>query len=210
MKKIYTTCFFLCGLLLSSTTALATTISLDPKSTYLRTSNNDMTAVNSIAIELASLGLSAGDYVRLELLGDYSQIPSGPDSAVNLSGVFSSTSTILGPSILNRIPDAIDAGADVFSAATFFQSLPMDIAEDFAITDTVLQIPTGAFYLFVAAHDSYYSDNSDPDGDYGVRITQVFPVSLPGMTGLIGIGLVVFVMLRRNGSRHQPAAEAEF
>lgn len=211
MIKIYTTCFFLCGLLLISMSTLATTISIDPKSTFLRTSSNDTAAVNSIAIELTSLGLSAGDYVRLEQLGDLSQKTGNPDTAVGyMLGVFSGSNILLNSSMLDRVKGAIDSGSDVLTAPTFFQSLATNIAEDFAVTDIVLQIPVGSLYLFVASSDSYYSDNSDPDGDYGVRITQVFPVSLPGMTGLIGIGLVVFVMLRRNGSRHQPAAEAKF
>jgi hypothetical protein len=46
----------------------------------------------------------------------------------------------------------------------------------FRIANTIVQVPLGANYLFVAAHDIYYSDNSDPDGDYGVRITPLASV----------------------------------
>ncbi|MCO6433356.1 hypothetical protein, partial [Nitrosomonas nitrosa] len=76
---------------------------------------------------------------------------------------------------------------------TFFGNLPNDIAEDFLITNTLIQIPAGAAYLFVAASDSYYSDNSDLDGDYGMRITQVIPVPLPDTIWLISLGLLVLI-----------------
>lgn len=193
MIKIYTKSIFIISLLLASMTAMATTISIDPKSTFLRT-NNDPAAVNSISIELASLGLGTGDYVRLEQLGDLSQRTGDPDIITgHLLGVFSNTNILLGSSTLNRVQDAIDAGNDESTGPTFFGNLPNDIAEDFLITNTLIQIPAGAAYLFVAASDSYYSDNSDLDGDYGMRITQVIPVPLPDTIWLISLGLLVLI-----------------
>ena len=148
MIKIYTISIFIISLLLASMTAMATTISIDPKSTFLRT-NNDPAAVNSISIELASLGLGTGDYVRLEQLGDLSQRTGDPDIVTgHLLGVFSNTNILLGSSTLNRVQDAIDAGNDESTGPTFFGNLPNDIA---------------AFILYKVVPDAYlfcFSQNS--------------------------------------------------
>jgi hypothetical protein len=66
-----------------------------------------------------------------------------------------------------------------------------DIPEDFRVANTIVQVPFGASHLFIAAHDIYYSDNSDPDGDFGVRITQVASsVPVPETSLMFGLSFV--------------------
>ncbi|MCC2670471.1 MAG: hypothetical protein K0Q72_2942, partial [Armatimonadetes bacterium] len=91
----------------------------------------------------------------------------------SMIGVFSSTDVLDPAADSHRVPGAIDAGTDVFSIPTFVGAQPTDIPEDFAITGggTDLTIPAGAQFLFVSPNDSFFSDNSDPDGDYTIRIT---------------------------------------
>ncbi len=85
---------------------------------------------------------------------------------------------------------------------TFFGGVTTDIPEDFSITDTVIQIPLGATHLFVAPHDSFYGDNTDPDGDYAVRI-GIAAVPEPGTLLLLSSGLAALggVAWRRDRRR---------
>ena len=49
-----------------------------------------------------------------------------------------------------------------------------------------VEVPAGARFLFVSPADSFFSDNADPDGDFGIGITVV-----PEPSGLVlaGVGL---------------------
>jgi hypothetical protein len=145
---------------------------VNPQATYLHTANADANALPTVAINLSALGLQPGDPIRLERLGDFAPGGSFPDQ-VSMIGVFSSTDILDPATDTHRVPGAIDAGTNVFSLPTFIGAQPTDIPEDFAITGAgvVLAIPAGAQFLFVSPNDSYFSDNSDPDGDYTLRIT---------------------------------------
>jgi hypothetical protein len=87
--------------------------------------------------------------------------------------VFSSSTTLLGPTLLNRVPGAIDAGQDHTTIPTCPGNLATDIPQDFSVSPTGVDvvIPAGATYLFLATRDCFYHDNTDPDGDFGVRLT---------------------------------------
>ncbi len=50
------------------------------------------------------------------------------------------------------------------------EHLPTDIREDFRITDIIIQVPPSATHLFAAAHDSFYSDNLDFNGDFSIQL----------------------------------------
>ncbi len=149
----------------------AATLSIDPRRTFLRT-NNDATSP-SIPIALASLGVSGGDLIRLEQLGDFQHGVAFTDTGTTMIGVFSTSNILLGSSTLHRVQDAIAAGAVFVTSSTFVGGLATDIPQDFRIINIVMQIPVGATHLFVAASDSFYSDNTDPDGDYAIRITRI-------------------------------------
>ncbi len=80
------------------------------------------------------------------------------------------------------MPGAIDAGPDFVTAPTAVGGLTTDIGQDFAIQANqtgpdfiCVVVPAGATHLFVAAPAIYYSDQSDPDGDFGVQIEVVVP-----------------------------------
>ena len=153
------------------------TIQIDPRSTYLHTSG-DAGARASAPIDLASIGIRGGDYVRLEELGDFAGTSTAADQNRNMLGVFSSSSMLLASSLRHRVPGAINAGTDTISAATFIGTEPTDIPEDFKINTadvggTVVQIPDLAKYLFVGPPDSFWGDNRDPDNDYSVRLTRL-------------------------------------
>ena len=77
-----------------------------------------------------------------------------------------------------------------------------DIPYDFGITNTFLQpFLFGANYLFVAAHDIYYRDNSDPNGDFAVRITPIASVPEPSALLLLALGFVGLASYSRKNFR---------
>jgi len=132
-------------------------ISLDPKSTYLRT-QNDPGATDALVIDLAALGVAPGDALHLTTFGDYLAGPPADgftDTAIRTGGVFSSSADLLDASNLNRIPDAIrdssDGSTDRFTQPTAFDGLQTDIAEDFRPDDMVARVPAGSTRLFVCS-----------------------------------------------------------
>ncbi|MEO1434668.1 MAG: hypothetical protein AAFV80_03975 [Bacteroidota bacterium] len=87
-------------------------------------------------------------------------------------GVFSASSTLLATSELNRVVDVIDAGTDRVTDNTFDQNQATDIAEDFRIDETLVQItiPLNARFLFLGNADSKQSDNSNSSGGFSIQI----------------------------------------
>lgn len=161
-----------CVSLVSVVCGLATAgiYSIDPRATYLITSQDS--APNAKAFLLADMSLAPGDFIRLQQSGDFKPGTIYTDASKGMIGVFSSSNVLLPSNLLNRVQDAIDAGVDATTSVTFYGSLSTDIPEDFQIIDTYVQIPQGAVYLFIAASDSLYRDNTDPDGDFAVGITR--------------------------------------
>jgi hypothetical protein len=147
----------------------ASIIGIDARCTFLRTHSEN--ACPSWPINLANLGLKAGDLIRLDVLDDFS-FSGGelPDEVKQMIGVFSSSATLLPGDRLNRVAGAIDAGVDVLTAPTLVGGRDTDITQDFSISSLKIRIPAGARYLFVAAPDIFNSDNIDPDANYAVRI----------------------------------------
>jgi hypothetical protein len=147
-------------------------IGIDARCTFLRT--NGEAAPPSWPINLANLGLKAGDLVQLDVIGDFSYARGEmPDDVKAMIGVFSSSTTLLPADWLKRVEGAIEAGVDIVTAPTLMGNRDTDIAQDFSIASLKVRIPAGAKYLFVAAPDIFYGDNVDPDADFAVRIARL-------------------------------------
>jgi hypothetical protein len=67
-------------------------------------------AIEAIPIDPATAGIAAGGSVAIVRLGDHDNGPGG-DIYQGMVGVFSASSTLLGPANRYRVVDAIDAGA---------------------------------------------------------------------------------------------------
>lgn len=154
----------------------AADVAINPKATYLHICSES--ALNAVPIVLADLGIVPGETIQIEALGDWDNGPGG-DTFISTIAVFSASATLLPPAQAHRVPDAIAAGPPVGTAPTFFCGEVTDIPEDFRVASAVpnvsvtVVVPAGATHLFVSPGDHLFEDNSDPDGDYGIRITEV-------------------------------------
>ncbi len=173
--RTHTLRLWVLGVITSAATGVngQTSFSLDPRGTYLRTNSDSPNA--PLIVDLAAIGITSGETIRLSVAGSYQQTGSPADQSNGTIAVFSSSSTLLATSQPHRVPGAIAAGVPVFTAPTFFGGLPTDIPEDFRVaranvTEVVVEVPAGAVFLFVCPEDTLYFDNSDPDGDYRVTI----------------------------------------
>lgn len=128
--------------------------------------------LGSNIIDLQALGIQVGTpwKVSLTSLGTFSFTGSWPETGTAMIALFSSSTGLLGPNQLNRVTGAIDAGTDFPTAATHFDNEPTNISEDFLVSGQVLTVPTGARYLFVSPHDTYFQGNRDADQDFKIRI----------------------------------------
>lgn len=207
-KKLLSICSLSVALFFSHSEAMAITISIDPLKTYLFTNNDPWSGNGSVAgstpIVLSDIGISGGDTIQLEMLGDwydghagYGGDVSSMDVVSEMIGVFSNSDALLSPNVFSRVPGALDGGTDIVTWNTLFGGMTTDIPEDFGIKNTFLQVPFGASHLFVAAHDIYYSDNSDPDGDFAVRITRIASVPEPSTLLLLGPVFITLGLLSR-------------
>lgn len=147
-----------------------TTVSLDPTATYLRTSND--AANDATPVVLSEHGLSPGDNVTLSVQGTYGN--GQGDQRKRTVAVFSGSEE-LGPSEDSaRVIDAIDAGVDVETPASYNGNTATDIPEDFAVavegsfSSVTLAVPDGATHLFVSPRDDFFEDNSGEEYALGI------------------------------------------
>ncbi|MGI8495938.1 MAG: BACON domain-containing protein [Pyrinomonadaceae bacterium] len=165
-----------------------TAIPVKPNATYLRT-NDDPQSDNAVPIDLNALEIAPGDILELKQLGGYAYysgcpacqppISSDPETATAITGVFSSTNTLLSSSQLNRVPGAIPANSfPVFTPDTSVGAMKTDIPQDFNIStgninSVNIVVPQNARYLFVSAGDIFWGDNGDSDNDFALQITKI-------------------------------------
>lgn len=165
--------------------AQTVTIPLDSRQAFLHVDSLD-TAQPAPALPLAAYGLAPGQTVRMAAVGDFDNGPGGDQFYAQLA-VFSSSPILLGQAERYRVPGALGVGRNAVTGPTEPSGEPMDIPEDFYVIhgDTVV-IPAGATHLFVAPAETYYIDNTDPDGDFAVeiRVLQVAatPPAVAGFT----------------------------
>lgn len=177
-----------CVLLSAGDVAAQVTLPMTSHEQYLRVDPSD-TASPPLVVALEAHGFQPGGTLRIEPQGDYDNGPGG-DAFKPMMAVFSSSPTLLASDLVARVPGAIDAGIDYLTHTTCPNNLPTDIPEDFTVDEAGVdvQIPAGATHLFLCPRDCYTQDNSDPDGDFGVRLTQI-------VTGVPTAGPTSFALL---------------
>ena len=174
-------------------------VPIDPTTTYLHTyqdNGGDSSPILLSSLVFSGHALQPGDIVNLSEVGDFLLTTSNPglgfeDTAL---GVFSSSSTLLDASLLNRVPGAIKAGNDNITDPTLFGNEQTDIPEDFLIEPGAganVTIPVGANYLFLSANDNLFGDNANPNNDFGVEISYVPSAPVPEASTTISLGLLL-------------------
>ena len=118
-------------------------------------------------VSLQAFGAAPGDSITLSRRGDF-QYGTGNDAS---GQPFADTATPL-------LAVFIDAQGGVIAPATFLayrssvqtSGRATDIGEDFFVVDGMTQVtvPQGAVALRFSVNDRFFSDNLDPDGDFGV------------------------------------------
>ena len=135
---------------------------IDPKGTYLQPFNFDPASAAS-SLDLGANGIGAGEVIEVKQVGDYAYGTSVPDQYTGTTGVFFAGATAIPPgvgSLTNSVTSFLCDGSPSSS----------DIDSDFAVPNRWIRlvVPSGASSLKFATHDCFFSDNSDPDGNYGI------------------------------------------
>lgn len=176
-------------IVLAATASAQVQVPINTKATYLRV-NNDTGALPAPAIPLTALGITAGSWVEITTVGQYSANGSS-DNQKNLACVFSSNPTLLGSTagVTQRVPGAIAAGPNYTTRNTYYGNLSTDIAEDFLVVrqsyanGTKVRVPAGATHIFLtvfSANTTYFTNNADPNSDYFAVFTPTTPAALQG------------------------------
>ncbi len=152
---------------------------LNSRGSYLQAKHGDA-PLQPLVVSLAELGAAPGDTLRIARVGTFADetlLKDGNDTP--LSGIFSATSEILGPSQRARVPGAVDAGPDVRTGylkclLIFCSFNSTDVSQDFRIDPQQgvdVAVPSGANYLIVAplSPEYWWSDNSG--FGFGVDVT---------------------------------------
>ena len=151
---------------------------LNSKSSYLQAQGGD-SPVAPLVIPLADLGAAAGDTLRLERVGTYSDLTllkNGTDTA--LSGIFSATAEVKSANQKTRVPGAVEAGPNVKTGywkclifpLCFFVST--DVPQDFPVAaETQVVVPAGAQYLVLAPLSPAYTWSDNSGFSFGVDVT---------------------------------------
>jgi len=174
-------------------------VPIDPRTTFLRTDVGDSYGV--YFVDFNSLGILGGDTLYLQTLGDFCMGNGAgcTEYAVPLVAAFTSTNTLGDRANLDRLSAIASSAPGVVTAPTFYSALTTDIAQDFTVplaSPLSVVVPTGALYLAVGVTDSYYTDNSDPDGDLKLQL-DTSQIPEPGTVLLLASGLGLLVAFRR-------------
>lgn len=153
-----------------------TFVRVNPRQSYVLTSNNDLDDLDAPAVRLADFGYITGGPICFRAEGDFFLSPNYRASQRGgplVTAVFSRTDELRNGTFRDRVTGAIDAGTDVVTDPTNRDALATDIGQDFDATDVCLTVPEGARFVFFGAYDTYYTDNADLNGaQFGVLLTS--------------------------------------
>jgi len=138
-------------------------VKVNPAGTYLLVDPCDQAAPPT-SVTLSSLGIVPGEFIRLTRVGAFKFGANFNDDGTSLAAVFRGPPGFIAPG-----PDSQHVSFN--SGSTFCNNIPTNIAADFNVDpQIVVQVPVGATEILFTAGDSFWSDNTDPNNDYGVSI----------------------------------------
>lgn len=163
------------ALLLASPTAASASVDVPVSAfgTFLRLDPTDSASLPT-RIRLADHGIAPGTLLFMQAIGDFDNGPGGDEFTTQIA-IFSSDSVLLDPTLQFRVAGALDCGRRGGTGPTCPSGLTTNLVEDFYVDpdSSVAIVPPGAVYLFVMPAECYFVDNSDPDGDYAIRLTTL-------------------------------------
>lgn len=215
---VASTCTLLLGLFVGSAVSEPLFQNINPAGTYLfvdTTASIPDVKVAPTTVAIDSLNLSTKrpvdqQYIGLQNLGAFQAGLEFADNADSMNGVFSSEAGLLSPGEGGNFNPVSTLPSDV-------RGLPTDIPQDFTIPHrssqqlAVVRIPVGATSIQFSPNDSFFRDNSDPNGDYRVKIVTLQDVINNDAITLdkdcCGIGSMGAAILPQNGITIQQAAQ---
>ena len=166
---------FLLASVFGATASGVTTIKVDPAGTWLKA---DTAIPRSIAppdlaheptsVPLASLSVRAGEMLELREVGAAKWGDHMSDNNAQMIAVFRRGSTLVSPGKVQRPPQFV-------TQKTCPRHLPTDVPQDFRLPPRqwlAVQVPAEADNIAFSPPDCYWSDNTDPNGDYKVEIRK--------------------------------------
>jgi hypothetical protein len=150
---------------------------LNSKSSYLIASNGD-TPQAPLVISLSDVGAVPGDRLELTRIGTFAdQLLLKDGTLTQVSGLFSSSNTVLGTNVQNRIPGAIQSSAPAFVTPPIFKGFfvqKTDIPQDFLIDPSIqVVVPNGAAFLIVAPFSPDLVWGNDSGFGLGVAVKNL-------------------------------------
>ena len=115
-----------------------------------------------------------GDVITLSRKGAFQAGTALTDASTSLLAVFSGAAGLIKPETYLGTTSPIQGVPP---------NLPTDVSEDFFVVSgvTTMTIPAGAISLKFSPNDSFFQDNTDPNGDYAVEVRK-----LDGSTSFAG------------------------
>jgi len=150
---------------------------LNSKSSYLIASNGD-TPKPPLVISLSDVGAVPGNKLQITRLGTFAdKLLLSNGNLTQVSGLFSSSNTVLGTNMQFRVPGAIQSAAPMFFTPIIFKGFfiqPTDIPQDFLIDPSItVVVPNGAKFLVVAPFSPDLVWGNDTGFDLGVALQVV-------------------------------------
>jgi len=150
---------------------------INSKSSYLIASNGDKPQPPQV-IALSDVGAVPGNKLQITRLGTFANsLLLSNGNLTKVSGLFSSSNTVLGTDMQFRVPGAIQSSAPMLFTPIIFRGFflqPTDIPQDFLIDPSItVVVPFGAKYLIVAPLSPDLVWGNDSGFDLGVALQVV-------------------------------------
>jgi hypothetical protein len=146
-------------------------VKVNPAGTYLTVDPCDQ-ATPATSVTLSSLGIVPGEFIKLTRTGAFQAGIGFTDTQSTLGAIFKGPSGLISPGL-----DSQHAAFN--SLATACSGISTNIAEDFNVApQTAVQVPAGAAEILFTGNDSFWSDNTDPNNDYGLLLEWGLPWTL--------------------------------
>jgi len=146
----------------------STFFKIDPSGSYLADTVGGTNGVGkdaapaSTKVLLSSFGAAPGSVITLSAVGNYRSAATSTDTSTSLAAVF-----------VNATGQRIEPDAFLgYSTLTQSSGKATSVSQDFFVPISGLvqvHVPVGAVEIWFSVNDTFFSDNTDPDNNFGVN-----------------------------------------